>query len=169
MRTCQNPPAARFRSLETHTCRTPARRCGRRRGAARSPGSPARFPLPGRTADRREAVSSPCIDVGRGIHHQRGLLNAERVAASVVRAKHENAVRRAVPVVLVITLERPAEFDVPPGVLIRLSSRRGWSAPLWLCRRLQAAGMLRSDRGSSRRHEYQGPRRACRRDAQPTS
>ena len=58
-----------------------------------------------------QAVSAARIDVGRGIHHQRGLLNAKRVAASVVRAKHENAVRRAVPVVLVVPFERPTEFN----------------------------------------------------------
>src|SRR5574339_902720 len=53
-----------------------------------------------------------------------GLLDAEHIGARVVSPQEVHAVVRAVPVVLVIPLERHAELDVLPGVLRLLRRNR---------------------------------------------
>ncbi len=63
-----------------------------------------------------ETVASPGLDVGRRVDHQRRLLDAESIAAGVVRTQHQHAVRRRVPVALIVTLERRPEGDVAPRV-----------------------------------------------------
>ena len=69
-----------------------------------------------------QAVAAPGLDVRCGVHHEGHLLDAECVGARIVRSKHEAPVRRAVPVVLIVALQRRAELDVAPGVGRRLSA-----------------------------------------------
>lgn len=70
-----------------------------------------------------EAVRTLVLDVGRNVENERGLLDAERVRTRVVGAKHQHAIGRPVPVVLVVALERRPEHDVPPW------ARRGLCFP----------------------------------------
>ena len=96
-------------------CRTLARRAGTRWCGARWPGCPARSPWPGRIADRNEARSAdaPAETSGAVIDDERGLLNAEDVAARVIGAQQIHSIRRPVAIRTGNSLRTPRTTSSP--------------------------------------------------------